>query len=212
VTGAALRTRLVELVGAVARQALADRGARRVALLDDGGPEAALAAELLVSTLGEDGVVRVTAGFAEVEPLLRAVEADPERVAEEARRMRARLVDSAVVAHPASKTVLLLAERMPPESLLPLGDVYAGEVARITGGWSGPAAVRALADAAGGVDALDAALASWLEARDPAGLDALAPATAARVRAAFTAGRAERTHPRVVPKLGRRTLFVDLWE
>jgi hypothetical protein len=211
-TDAALRTRLGELVGAVARQALADRGARQVALLDDGGPEAALAAELLASALDPDAVVRVAHGFAEMEPLLRAVDADAGRVAEEARRMRARLVDDAVLAHPASKTVLLLAERLPPEPFLPLGDVYASEVARLTGGWSAPAAVRALAEEAGGVEALDAALARWLEARDPAGLDALPPTAAARVRAAFTAGRAERTHPRTVPKLGRRTLFADLWE
>ncbi|HEU4562565.1 MAG TPA: hypothetical protein VFS20_32345, partial [Longimicrobium sp.] len=58
--------RIAEIVGAVARQALRDRGATRIALLDDGGPEADLAARILTQALGAEGVIRVTASGAEV--------------------------------------------------------------------------------------------------------------------------------------------------
>jgi hypothetical protein len=197
--------RIADVVGAVARQCLADRGARRVALLDDGSPEAELAAGILARTLGADGVVRVTADDADLEPLLHL--APRARLADEARRMRARLLDDAVPAHPAHKTELLLGAALPPEPLLPLGDLYAGEVAELAGAWSASDAVRALAEEAGGIDALDAALRRRVEGRDPAALDAL---PAARRR--FEAGRAARLAPRVVPKLGTRTLGADLLE
>lgn len=207
--------RLGEVVGAVARQALAERGLRRVALLDDGGPEATLAARLLEAALGADAVVRVRAAAGEVEPLLLPGgpgEADPERAAEELRRLRARLVPGALPAHPASKTALLLGGEIPPEPLLPLGDLWAAEAAEFCGGWSAPAAVRRLAEAAGGIEALDAALRGWIDRRDPAALDALPRDAARGVRDAFAAGRASRLAPRVVPKLGTRTLYADLFE
>ena len=207
--------RLGEIVGAVARQALADRGLARVALLDDGGPEARLAARRLADALGEDAVVAVRADAGEVESLLRHPvpgEDGAERAAEELRRLRARLVPDALAAHPANKTALLLGGEIPPEPLLPLGDLWAGEAAELAGGWSAPVPVRRMAEAAGGIEALDAALRAWTDRRDPAGLDTLAPAVAGAVRAALAAGRASRITPRVVPKLGSRTLYVDLFE
>jgi hypothetical protein len=207
------RRRLAELVGAVTARALVDRGASRVALLDDGGPEAELAAGLLAASLGAARVVRVAETGPLLDPLLRLEEGgDPSRAADEARRTLARLVPDAVAAHPANKTALLLGDSLPPEPLLPLGDVWAGEVARLAGGWSAPPAVRAMADAAGGVDRLDAALRARVDGRDPTALEALPAEAAARVRNAFEAGRAGRLYPRIVPKLGARTLFVDLWE
>ena len=126
--------------------------------------------------------------------------------------MRARLLDGALAAHPAHKTTLLLGPALPPEPLLPLGDLYASEVAELCGGWSGPEEVRAIADGAGGIGALDAALRLWLDRRDPRGLDALPPAVAAEVERRFRAGRAARIAPRTIPKLGTRTLGVDLLE
>lgn len=206
--------RIAEVVGAVARQALADRGATRVALLDDGSPEAALAATLLAPTLGDDAVLRVTVEDAEVEPLLHLAGPDTPRarVHDEARRTRARLLDDVLAAHPANKTELLLAAALPPEPLLPLGDLYASEVHALCGGWSAPPEVRALAEAAGGVEALDAALRRWLEGRDPRGLDALPGDVAEQVKRRFRAGRAARIAPRTIPKLSTRTLGVDLLE
>ncbi len=206
--------RIGEAVGAVARQALIDRGAHRVALLDDGSPEADLATRFLAAALGDDAVVRVSVDGAGVELLLHLLPSgvSRERLADEARRMKARLLDGALTAHPANKTELLLGSALPPEPLLPLGDLYASEVEGLCGGWSASAEVRALAGEAGGVEALDAALRRWLDGRDSAGLDALPAAVAEQVKRRFRAGRAARLAPRIIPKLGTRTLGVDLLE
>jgi hypothetical protein len=135
-----------------------------------------------------------------------------ERLADEARRLKARLLDGALTAHPANKTELLLGAALPPEPLLPLGDLYASEVDALCGGWSASAEVRVLAEGAGGVKALDAALLRWLDGRDPAGLNTLPADVAEEVQRRFRAGRAARLAPRIVPKLGTRTLGVDLLE
>jgi len=205
--------RIGEIVGAVARQALADRGAARIALLDDGGPEAELAARLLEAAVGAERVARVTAGNAEVESLLHLAPAgDAERAREEVRRMRARLVADAVPAHPANKTALLLGGELPPEPLLPLGDLWASEVAELAGRWSAPAQVQRIAALAGGIEALDAALRAWADGRDASALARLPPGAADAVMRALDAGRASRLHPRIVPKIGTRTLTIDLFE
>jgi hypothetical protein len=206
--------RIGEIVCAVARQCMADRGARLVALLDDASPEAELAALMLERALGAEAVLRVTLEDSELEPLLHlAGPGSPAaRVQDEARRMKARLVDGAVTAHPANRTELLLGPHLPPETLLPLGDLYASEVAELAGGWSASPEVRALAAAAGGIEPLDAALRRWLEARDPNGLDELPVEVAKRVQRHFRAGRAARLAPRVIPKMGTRTIGVDLLE
>lgn len=205
--------RIAEIVGAVARQALADRGLRRIALLDDGGPEAALAARLLARTLGGDAVVRVTGDGAGVEPFVPLADGVPAwRMAEELRRLRARLMDGVLPAHPASKTALLLRGELPPEPLLPLGDLWATDVAALAGEWSAPPEVAAAAEAAGGIGALDAALRGWTDGREGAALDRLPRESAGRVRALLAAGSASRRNPRIVPKLGGRTLCIDLME
>ena len=206
-------SRIAAIVGAVARQALADRGATRIALLDDGGPEAELAARFLAARLGDDAVLRITVPRAELEPVLHlAPEVSGERLAEEMRRMKARLAPGVLAANPANKTALLLGGALPPEPLLPLGDLWASEVAALGGAWSARAEVRATADAAGGIEALDAALRELVDSRDPAVLDALPGKAADAVRRALAAGRASRLHPRVVPKIGARTLGVDLFD
>ena len=205
--------RIADVVGAVARQALLDYGARRVALLDDGGPEAVLAARLLVRALGEDAIVRVADVPPGLESSLQPAGRVPEDVLRrEARRLLARLTPDALPAHPANKTALLLSGPLPPEPLLPLGDLWASEVAALAGGWSAPELVTGIAQAAGGIEALDAALRRWIDARDPAGLDALPAPAADAVRRAFAAGRASRLASHVVPKLGWRTLGLDLLE
>jgi hypothetical protein len=204
--------RLAEVIGAVARQALADYACERIALPDDGSPEAALAARLLGAMLGEDRLVRVAADSAEVEPLLQTATAEPERVAAEVRRLKARLLADALPAGVENKTALLLGGALPPEPLLPLGDLYASEVAELTGGWSAPPAVRRLAELAGGVERLDEALRARFDERDPAGLERLPEAARAPVREALASGRVSRLYPRIVAKLGSRTLGIDLFE
>lgn len=205
--------RIGAVIGAVARQALMDRGLRRIALLDDGGPEAGLAARLLSRALGEDVVLRVTGHAAGVEPFLPVPDSVPRwRVEEEFRRLRARLAEGALPAHPASKTALLLGGELPPEPLLPLADLWATEVAALAGGWSAPPEVESVATAAGGIDALDAALRRLIDGREAAALDGLPRDAADRVRGMLAAGRAARRDPRIVPKLGTRTLCIDLME
>jgi hypothetical protein len=195
----------------VARQALADHGRTRIALLDDGGPEARLAAGILREQLGADGVVAITT--ADIDPgLLGAAAADPRRAEEEVRRMRARLADDALAAHPANKTALLLGGALPPEPLLPLGDLWATDVAALAGGWSAPPAVMALVEEADGIDVLDGVLRRLIDGRDPVALDALREDVAERVRAALAGGSVSRRWPRIVPKLSVRTLCADLFE
>jgi hypothetical protein len=205
--------RVGEVVAAVARQALADRGAARIALADDGSPEAELAARIL-APLGAEATVRVRAEGPRLEPLLhalRTIGADA-RAVREAAGIAARLEPDALAAAPENKTALLLGGELPPEPFLPLGDLYAGEVAELCGGWSAPEEVRALAEAAGGIARLDAALRGWVDRRDPAALERLPAPAAEEVRRLFARGRAARCAVRLVPKVGQRTLGVDLFE
>lgn len=204
--------RIAEVIGAVARQALADRGAHRIALLDDGGPEADLAATILSHALGDDAVVRVTVDDAEVESVLHlAADVGRDALRREMRLLKARLVPGALAADPANKTALLLGT-IPPVPLLPLGDLWASDVAALAGGWSAPVPVIEIAERAGGVEALDDALRSRVDRREPRGLDALPSAAADAVRSALAGGRAARMHPVLVPKIGFRTLGVDLFD
>lgn len=204
--------RIAEVIGAVARQALADRGVSRIALLDDGGPEARLAATILRSELGDDAVISIDTADIDPAPLLRGLAADTRRVDEEVRRMRARLKDDALAAHPANKTALLLGGELPPEPLLPLGDLWATDVLALGGGWSASPDVEALAADAGGIEVLDGALRRLVDGRDASALDALPVEIGHRVRAMLAAGSAARRYARIVPKLGGRTLFADLYE
>jgi hypothetical protein len=203
--------RLRASIGAVIREALEARGARGVVVLDDGGPEARLVARWLRESLGDHQIRTLSVADPAVEPLLHAVHATGAPVIE-VLRFRARLVHDALIAHPANKTALLLGGALPPDPLLPLGDVWASEVAGIAGSCSLPPAVEQLARDAGGVRVLDDALRDWLQGRDPDALDGLPAPVASAVRERFAAGRADRLHPRVVPKLTVRTLGVDLFE
>jgi hypothetical protein len=121
--------------------------------------------------------------------------------------------EAALTAHPCNRTALLLGGRLPLADLLPLGDVYASEAAVLAGGWSAPAPVRELAERAGGIEVIDAALRRWLDQRHDAAT-ALAPLGAAGPELArlFDEGRWFRLRQRLVPKLGQRTLGVDLWD
>lgn len=204
--------RMATIIGAVAKQALADRGLSRVALLDDGSDQAALAASLLQHVLDVRGVERVTVAVDEVESLLPFHPgASREGMAAELRRLRARM-GGALPAHPASKTELVLGGELPPEPLLPLGDLWATDVVELGAAWSAPDEVRQLAKAAGGIEKLDAALRALVDRRDPAGLDDLPLTARVDVARRVAAGAASRRYPRIVPKVGSRTIGTDYFE
>lgn len=114
----------------------------------------------------------------------------------------------ALTAHPANKTVLLLSPS-PTAALLPLGDLYASEVRQLAGDWSGPATVRSLAAAAGDVASIDAALRRWAEERR--GLEEAFDEQPELLRL-LRAHRFTRWRGGLVPKLGGRTLGIDLWD
>lgn len=203
--------RVRNVVSEVVRQALVDRGAARVAILDDGSPEARILTEWLTRSLGDSRVVTVDRPPPEVEPLLRSSGAGA-RMRREALRMAARLMDDVVVASPENRTALLLGGALPPEPLLPLGDLFASQVMELGGGWSAPPEVVAMAERAGGIHELDAGLAALLDGRDPAALDALPDEVRAEVREALARGSAARRSPYIVPKLSYRTLGIDLFQ
>jgi hypothetical protein len=102
---------------------------------------------------------------------------------------------------------------LPPEPLLPLGDLWATDVLALGAAWSGSPELRSIADEAGGIEALDGALRRLVDRRESIGWDeGLPPAIRERVRSAIRAGAAWRRDPFIVPKLGSRTLGTDLFE
>lgn len=72
--------------------------------------------------------------------------------------------------------------------------------------------IERVAALAGGLGALDDALRGWIDRRDPSTLDRLPAEAAQAVRTALLAGRASRLNPRIVPKVGARTLGIDLYD
>ncbi|MEX0893364.1 MAG: hypothetical protein WEB88_14450 [Gemmatimonadota bacterium] len=178
--------RVAAVVAAVVRQALADAGATVVHVQAPDTPAGALLLDWLVG-----------AG-------LDAVPAGPEAAAG----------GSVLDAHPADKTWLLLAGAPPTAALLPLGDLWGSRVAALASGWQAPPAVAALVERCGGVDALDGALMAWIDGRAGAddALHGLPAGAASALREAFEEGRLHRRRAGLVPKLGGRTVGIDLFD
>lgn len=111
----------------------------------------------------------------------------------------------------ASKTDLLLAVTDAPADLYPLGDMFATEVAGFAGTAPLRAELAALAEAAGGLARLDAAMRRLLDERRPADAAfADIPHIREAVLARLQATRFRRAHLGVIPKLGGRTIGIDL--
>lgn len=219
--------RVAAVVGGVVRQAMADAGARALIVLDDGSLEATLAHDWCAAAIGAN-FVALARGAHIAKELPRVLAAHPagrelstigaDMLGEEARRMEARLLAFAaggkvLVANPANKTALLLGVAAPPEPLLPLGDLYATDVLQLAGGWTAPPAVRALAEAAGGIEALDSALRAHFDERRSLqeALVRLPEEVRSTVAEAVTSTRFARRRMGIVPKLGPRTLGLDLF-
>ncbi|HEX7089752.1 MAG TPA: hypothetical protein VF192_06420 [Longimicrobiales bacterium] len=216
----AVARRVAAVVGGVVRQAVVDARAAGVVLLDDGSAEARLAGAWCRAALGPERFWAVPAPPASAAEALAAAApgvfpaAALAAAPAEVHRLAGRLValgQGALLAHPANKTELLLSSRMPPEPLLPLGDLYASEVERLAGSWSASPEVAELAARAGGIAALDRALAALLEERRPpeAALASLPAGAGRAVLSALEAGRFAHRRVGLVPKLSRRTLGVD---
>lgn len=212
-----LDARASALVSAVVAQALRDSGAGGVILLDDGSTQAAVAARWLEPALGTGRFMTVGA-----EPDDEPDDDEPDgdevvawRLRQEALRARARRAaarDSWLTAHAATRTTLLLTRVPPPEPILPLGDLYAHEIVELAGDVALPPDVAELARRAGGIPALDHALARLLDRRE-APADALLdldPPLRDVLRRRLRAGRFWRPRLGLVPKLGPRTIGVDL--
>jgi hypothetical protein len=201
----ALRTRITGVLAGVLRQAVRDAGATGIVLLDDRSPGGRFALDVCRDAVGEDAVARI------------ATTADPDPVsAAERQRLAGRIEATrrrALLAHPACKTALLLGEVFPPEPLLPLGDLYASEVASLVGDCALPDAAARVAALAGGIEPLDAALRRLLEERadEDAAFASLSDAARRSVLERLQATRFARRTPGLIPKLGRRTLGIDLF-
>lgn len=200
-----LRERIAGVIAGVLRQAVRDAGATGIVLLDDGSPGARLALELCHEAVGADAAARI------------GMPSDPDTVtAAERQRMDGRIEATrrrALLAHPACKTALLLGGTFPPEPLLPLGDLYASEVASLAGGCQLPDAAARVAELAGGIEPLDAALRRLLEERadEDAALAPLSEPARRSLLERLEATRFARRTPGLIPKLGRRTLGIDLF-
>jgi hypothetical protein len=200
---AAIRTVVCGVIAAAVREA--DSGG--VVVMEDWTPEGELVHEWLAGALGAMRVWRVAALASNVH----GVDVADQRLLAAFRAARER---SALLAHPASKTMLLLGGPPPRADVFPLGDLYASQVARLANDWSVPEAIEPLARRTGGIDVLDAALMRLIEGREPlaAALSGLDPDTGHEVARLYERGRYYRLRPRLVPKLGARTIGVDLFD
>jgi hypothetical protein len=204
-SGAAQRTaRVVRgVIAAAVREASADG----VIVLDDWTPEGELLYEWLIAGLGEERVWRAASLASNVHQSAAEVIGAQFVVGGGAR-------ERALIAHPANKTVLLLGGRLPWADLYPLGDLWASQVEVLARSWSGPPEIEAVVAAAGSLAAVDAALARLVDGReDAASACASLPAAAAQqLVTLYERGRWFRTRSRLVPKLGARTLGIDLFD
>ena len=198
-TASAVEARLAAVIGGVIVQALSDARASGAVLLDDGSFEAALAERLLRPALGDRLAVLAIEGTSSAAVLRGAA------VVAETR-------PDALCAHPVNKTAALLGGA-PPVPLLPLADLWASDVEQLAQGCSLPERVRAAADAAGGIVAFDRALRRYVERRMPAerAFDEL-PDARGTILALWEDTRFSRRRLGLVPKLGARTLGVDLFD
>lgn len=204
--------RLRTVVVGVVDSALRERGAGGVVLAGPESPER----RLLVRWLGERAVVPADEAVAPVREVLAAAapDAPPQVLEVEARRAVARAraaAEGLLCAAEIHKTTLVLASALPPEPVLPLGDVWASEVEAAAGACTVPAPLEGLV-APDAIASVDGALRAHLES-GVALEEALAPLeSAVRERLADLLRRRPwgRFRMPLVPKLGARTVGIDL--
>lgn len=113
---------------------------------------------------------------------------------------------------PANKTALLLGAETRAD-ILPLGDLYYSHVQELAGEAAFPQEFAQLAGTCGGMAALDGALQAYFDGRLPweVATSRLTIAARRQLRAALDAARFRRQRIGIVPKLGSRTLGIDLY-
>jgi len=190
------RDRIGRVITGVIKQAVADARADGVLLLAAERPESPLARAWCEAAVGKAWVISGAGSDALTVPVT---------VTHAGQRL--------LVAHPASKTTLLLMP-VPAAGVYPLGDLYGSELLALAGEWQPPDSVRELAALAGGAEALDGALRRWAEERRPLpeALGVLSQPAADGVRLALDANRYARSSAHLVPKLTSRTVGIDLRE
>lgn len=199
VASGALAQRIATVVAGVVAGVARDARRSRLFILDAGTPEA----ELLAGWLEHAGLE------ARVERVRGGADQSAEDLLAEARRAAGR---DGLVLDPVNKTVAVLWPETVAAPVLPLADLYATQIARLVGGWSAPAHALGTIERAGGIEPVDDFLAAHLEQRRPLdrALRSIAPAAAAELRERLGAGWWWRRRLGVVPKLGARTLGIDL--
>ena len=116
-----------------------------------------------------------------------------------------------LVVNPANKTQLLLG-RFQQADVFPFGDLYASELDELAAVCELTGEVEDLAEKAGGVQALDMVLRRLLdERRDPDDAFADAPHLRDPVMDRLQRTRFHRMQIGIVPKIGPRTLGIDLF-
>jgi hypothetical protein len=200
-----LSARIRKVVTEVVLQAARDRGASHIVLLRAESPEGTLMRRWLEGS-DVDVLVPDAADVTGVQSALGGAVAEAERAV--ARRMAA-AAGGCILAHPANKTELLLARELPPEPLLPLGDVWAIEVLDLEGTASLPESL--LGSSASEIRDLHDALRSFVE-EGVTVADAfrdVASGMRETVMALLRESSWRRPARPVVPKIGHRTLGLD---
>lgn len=202
---------VASIIAGVVAVAARDAGRSRIVIVDHAAPECALLERLLRA--GGFPLPTERAGTSLANDAQATVAR--ETVALEELRAHARRMagSDGLAADPVNKTVAVLFPELLAEPLLPLADLYATQVRALGSDWSAPAVARAFIERAGGVEAVDAFLVRHLEERRPMN-EALTPIPGAPARhelaERFRAGWWWRRRVGVVPKLGTRTLGLDL--
>ena len=111
-----------------------------------------------------------------------------------------------------NKTVLLLAGIEQPVDLSPLGDLYASELGQFCPGSRLSGSAAEFANMAGGVDILDDCLRKLLdERREAEAAFAAAPHLREPLMRRMQQTRFRRTRAGIIPKVGPRTVGIDLF-
>ncbi len=209
--------RVTRVVVAVVAEAIREADANGVVLASSPRPETVLlerwftAASITVRNPDAE-VVRAVADSLEASLAGDASEAEA-RSNEEARRAAARVIanrEGLIPVSAANKTELIWAERLPPEPLLPLGDLYASQIHTLAGACSAPPPLVDIEPDR--LRAVDKALAQVVDhgVRPDIAFAALPSELRDAAFSAMQRSAWRGTLPPVVPKLSSRTLGVDL--